>query len=64
MKVDAVVPLAPTFPWQTFWAEAGFPSLTSINVATPAYLPALEALFKSAPLAEPSRCTLLGSGDE
>jgi endothelin-converting enzyme/putative endopeptidase len=47
MKTDAVVALAPTFPWKVFWTEAGFPSLTSVNVATPAYLPALETLFKT-----------------
>jgi putative endopeptidase len=50
MKVDAVIALAPTFPWQTFWAEAGFPALEAVNVATPTYLPALETLFKTAPL--------------
>ena len=52
MKVSEVIALAPTFPWQVFWAEAGFPALTSIDVNTPAYLPALEALLKSAPLAD------------
>ena len=50
MKTDEVVALAPTFPWQVFWAEAGFPGLKSVNVNMPAYLIALEALFKTAPL--------------
>ncbi len=50
MKADEITSLAPTFPWQTFWSEAGFAGLQSVNVAQPDYLAALEALFKSAPL--------------
>jgi predicted metalloendopeptidase len=52
MKVDEVVALAPTFPWQVFFTEAGFPALTTVNVATPAYLPALETLFKTAKMSD------------
>ena len=50
MKTGEVTSLAPSFPWQTFWSEAGFAGLQSVNVAQPDYLVALESLFKSAPL--------------
>ena len=52
MTPAEVIALAPTFPWQAFWAEAGFSDLKSVDVNMPAYLTALEALFKTAPLAD------------
>ncbi|MEP7126390.1 MAG: M13 family metallopeptidase [Byssovorax sp.] len=52
MKVAEVTALAPTFPWQVFWTEAGFPALTSVNVATPTFVAALEAIFAKTPLAD------------
>jgi endothelin-converting enzyme/putative endopeptidase len=50
MSPEEVIALAPTFPWQAFWAEAGFTGLKSVNVNMPTYLTALEALLKAAPL--------------
>lgn len=52
MKPAEVKALAPTFPWQAFWAEAGFSDLKSVDVNMPAYLTVLETLFKTAPLAD------------
>ncbi|MFS8065975.1 MAG: M13 family metallopeptidase [Byssovorax sp.] len=50
MKAEEAAALAPTFPWQIFWSEAGFAGLERVNVAQPGYLTALEVLFKTAPL--------------
>ena len=50
MKASDAAALAPTFPWKTFWDEAGFGDLEEINVVVPAYLTALDALFKETPI--------------
>ena len=50
MTPAEVIALAPTFPWQAFWTEAGFTDLKSVNVNMPIYITALEALLKSTPL--------------
>jgi predicted metalloendopeptidase len=50
MTAAAAAALAPTFPWQVFWSEAGFPALTSVDVVAPSYLLGLETLIKSTPL--------------
>ena len=50
MKAAEAAALAPTFPWQTYWTEAGFPDLAEVNVRVPAFLTALDALLKSTPI--------------
>jgi putative endopeptidase len=50
MPAAEAAALAPTFPWQVFWDEAGFTTLQNINVTVPDYLTALDDLFKNTPI--------------
>jgi putative endopeptidase len=50
LSADAVVSMAPAFPWRTFWDAAGFTDLQRIDVVVPAYVTALGALFEQTPI--------------
>jgi endothelin-converting enzyme/putative endopeptidase len=43
---------APRFPWKLYLAELGQPSLTTINVAVPAFFTALDGLLPKTPIAD------------
>jgi putative endopeptidase len=52
MSLDALIALAPHFPWQRFLGAGGFPAFSSIDVVEPDYFRALDALVATASLAD------------
>src|SRR5262249_50758764 len=50
MKAADAAALAPSFPWQIFWKEAGYDGLKQLNVVEPDYLAALEEILQKTPI--------------
>ncbi|MBK6688104.1 MAG: M13 family metallopeptidase [Deltaproteobacteria bacterium] len=50
MSTTDLASLAPSFPWEIYWAATGWPGQDRILVHHPEYLRALEQLFASTPL--------------
>jgi predicted metalloendopeptidase len=50
MKVDEAAAFAPSFPLSSFWSQAGLPAGARVDVTSPAYFQALEAIFTGTPL--------------
>jgi len=52
MNVADLEKLAPTFPWQRYFAGVGMKDLKSLNVTAPEFFKSVEAQLKSVPLAD------------
>jgi endothelin-converting enzyme/putative endopeptidase len=52
MSADALIALAPHFPWQRFLDAGGFPAFSSVDVIEPDFFRALDSLVTTAPLAD------------
>jgi endothelin-converting enzyme/putative endopeptidase len=52
LDADGLKKLAPEVPWDGYFADLGFPGLSSINVAQPDFFKNLGAMAKKVPLAD------------